>query len=380
MAITQYAPIVGGAERQAQAISEALVERGVEVAVLTQPARGAPQEETLGGVRVLRRLKAAPLGPLWGLTFMWSVHRELRRLEAWADVIHCHQVYLHAAVAARRRKAGGPPVVCKAVGSGPRGDLARLAGKRGGSILMRWARRLDRVIATSAAAHKEFLDRGFRPEQVARIPNLVDTERFRPAQAAAASPEWLFVGRLHPVKGADLLLKAFAGGGALSQARLALVGAGPQAEELKTMACELGLADRVRFLGETPDPRPFYAQAKGVVLPSRSEGLSNVLLEALACGKPVIATDVGGTREVLEGAEPLDQGSLKARGFAWARHGILVRPSDPAALAVAIEAAEAQPQRSAQCAQAGRALMESNYSKDAVLDKLLKLYEELLSL
>ncbi|MCX7015178.1 MAG: glycosyltransferase [Candidatus Sumerlaeota bacterium] len=368
-----------GAEGQARAVSEGLVARGHEVAVLTQPVPGSPEEEIIGGVRVLRRLKALALGPLWGLTFMASVYRELRRLGNWAGVIHCHQIYLHSAVAARWRRRQGPPVICKALYPGVGGDLARLADLRAGRILMTWAKRLDRVIAICRPIEEDFHAWGFPPERIVRIPNSVDVAVFHPdSEAAAATDEWLFAGRLAHQKGLDVLLEAIGAARATGRAiRVALAGQGPSEGQLRAKAQTLGLSDAVRFVGAIPGMTPLYQQSKGVLLPSRGEGLSNVLLEALACAKPLIATDVGGTREVLEGDTPIDEEALRARGFVWARHGILVRPEDPGALAGAILAAEADPGRAAACARAGCDFVRIHYSRDAVLDKLEQLYQDL---
>jgi glycosyltransferase involved in cell wall biosynthesis len=370
MVLTQYAPVIGGTERQAQAVGEGLSQRGCEVAVLTQPAPGAAVEETINGVRVLRRLTAIPFGPLWGLTFLYSANRSLARLGKWADVIHCHEIYLHAAAAGRRRKSGGPPVVCQAVSSGPEGDLARMKRRKGGGRLMLWVRGADRVIATTSAIKKEFLEHGFSDEKITLLPNLVDTDRFAPSPEPPGD-EWLFVGRLERLKGADQLLRALSQGG--RKIKIAFAGDGPQRQELEELAGDLNLTGRVRFLGKAEDPCPLFARARGVILPSRAEGLSNVMLEALSCGKPVIATDVGGARDVLLAGRELPGGGLEP-GYAWTPNGILARSCDPSDLAAALEAAESAPERFAQCGAGGREAMLSGFSKNAILDRLQALY------
>ncbi len=377
MIITQYAPIIGGAERQAQAVSEALVERGHNVTVLTQALKDHAPEEMVNGVRVLRRLQGVPLGLLWGLSYMHRADRELKRLAPQFDVIHCHQFYFYTAIAARLRKRHGTPVVCKAVNTGLRSDIKRLATRTGGSLLLRWARNCDRVIATTRAVEREVLHYHFRPEQIERIPNFVDLSQYN-CQSVRGGDEWLYLGRLDQAKGPDLLIKAMhRARGAAKAMRLVIAGDGSMAADLKSRVQALGLSDRIRFHGPTHSPAELLSCARGVILPSRSEGLSNVLLEALACGKPVIATDVGGTREVLEDNQPVSDKSFATAGLAWTPHGILVRPFDEESLAAALEQAETSYDRLQQCGVAASAMIRRNYAKEQVLDKIEALYMKL---
>jgi glycosyltransferase involved in cell wall biosynthesis len=109
------------------------------------------------------------------------------------------------------------------------------------------------------------------------------------------------VGRLAQVKGIDRLIAAFAALKLpLSTTYLLLIGAGPEREALERQARELGVADRVIFAGFQGDPAPYLAAMDVFVLPSRSEGVSVALLEAMAAGVPVAVTDVGANREVIE--------------------------------------------------------------------------------
>jgi len=110
-------------------------------------------------------------------------------------------------------------------------------------------------------------------------------------------------GRMMPVKGFDLLIEALALCGD-PRFRLTLLGEGPLREELEALAKSTGVAGQVRFAGFQKNPYPFFAQADAFVLSSRFEGFPNVVLEALACGTPVIAAPApGGVREILEGVD-----------------------------------------------------------------------------
>jgi glycosyltransferase involved in cell wall biosynthesis len=155
----------------------------------------------------------------------------------------------------------------------------------------------DVIVAVSdeeAAAGRDVLRPG--SAQMTVIPNGVDTERFRPEGLLAnrsAQPLIVCAGRLTVQKGQDLAVRALASLGTAGT-RLRLVGEGPDAAMLRELAAELGVGDRVEFTGHC-DPRPHLRAADVVVVPSRWEGLSFVLLEAMACGKAVVTTAVAGS-------------------------------------------------------------------------------------
>jgi glycosyltransferase involved in cell wall biosynthesis len=135
------------------------------------------------------------------------------------------------------------------------------------------------------------------------IENGVDTAAFTPAGPAAdrsAAPLVVQVGRFSRQKGQDRAIRALASCPSRST-RLRLVGDGPDGPQLRALAAELGVADRVEFVGSV-DPRPHLRAADVVVLPSRWEGRSLVLLEAMAVGAAVVATGCGDSRDVLGSA------------------------------------------------------------------------------
>jgi glycosyltransferase involved in cell wall biosynthesis len=166
------------------------------------------------------------------------------------------------------------------------------------------------------------LARTFAPGlDVPEIPNGVDTTRFHPARRPdSAGCELLFVGRLAPQKGVDVLLKALA---TMPDGwRLRIAGDGPERSRLSTLADELGLAERVRFLGWTQrDELPaLYRSADVFVFPSYDEGMPNVVLEAIASGLPIVATRIAGNDQLV----------------VHGKNGALVRPGDPGAFAEAL--------------------------------------------
>lgn len=166
---------------------------------------------------------------------------------------------------------------------------------------------MDAVVFQSGFTEADFRET-IRPPHLRSviIPNPVDIGFIRsralaeaPASGFAADAlELVAAGRLQPVKGYDLLLDALA---QVQDRRLCLtlVGDGPERANLERQAEALGLAGRVRFAGMQANPYPFFRRAAAFVLSSRYEGFPNVVLEALACGAPVIATPLGGVKEVL---------------------------------------------------------------------------------
>jgi glycosyltransferase involved in cell wall biosynthesis len=155
------------------------------------------------------------------------------------------------------------------------------------------------VLAVSNHLAQELALLGARAEVV---PFTASSEQFPEALKSRNEPPLiLFVGRLSPEKGADLLLEAFAKMTNQS-ARLEMIGSDAGELDLKSLAARLGVGDRITFAGELPksDLPARYAAASCLALPSKSEGLPCVVAEALLSGRPVVASDVGGVSELVD--------------------------------------------------------------------------------
>lgn len=254
--------------------------------------------------------------------------RSLRRAGR-LDVLNAHSVYPDGVAAAWLSHWLGVPLVLTAIGSDINANLGHPARMR---AIRRALQRASVVVGVSTALCEVMrgLETGAR---IVSIPNGVDRGRFHPASSAAAPPEplgderpvVLFVGRLHPVKGLDVLLEA------VSQVRrqgrppfqVVVVGEGPEAEALLRQRATLGIDEDVRFIGvRDHDAVAEWMRAAAVLcLPSRHEGMPNVLIEAQACGVPVVATRVGGVGELVSP----DSGILVGAGDAPALAAALVR-------------------------------------------------------
>ncbi len=198
-------------------------------------------------------------------------------------------------------------------------DMFDLEGRHKGYNRFRrfMSRFVHRYIAVSQDLRHWLIDTVEIPRsKVVQIYNGVDQTRFRPVEdkdragfpSAFAGPKVLLVGtvgRLATVKSQETLVRAFAAlcgqrPGQREQLGLILVGDGPRREALETLARELGIADRCWFAGDRSDVGALLCQLDIFVLPSLNEGISNTVLEAMACGLPVIATRVGGNPELVE--------------------------------------------------------------------------------
>ncbi|HEX4405714.1 MAG TPA: glycosyltransferase [Polyangia bacterium] len=165
------------------------------------------------------------------------------------------------------------------------------------------------------------------------------------------------VGRLVSVKNYELLLRAFSRVSA--PGRLVLIGDGPERAKLESLAAASGVADRTTFLGHREDVAELMVGLDVFVLPSRSEGMSNTLLEAMAAAVPTIASDVGGNREIVEDG----------------RSGLLFRSEDDAGLLDRLSRLVGDRERRAELGRAGRERVTRDFSMDAMIGKYEALYE-----
>lgn len=315
-------------------IRQTLAQGGVEVTVLAPvpffPFRSnawgryaayarVPAVEQRAGVTVHHpRFPAIPvIGTRLSAQFLYrAALRRLRGLMANGltfDVIDAHYFYPDGVAAALLARAVGKPLVITGRGSDltlhTRDPVAK-------AQILKAARSADALITVSQSLKRTLVEFGIESERVAVLRNGVETDLFRPlpreACRAALNIErfcLLSVGGLIPRKGHDITIEAMA---QLPDCELLIAGSGPLRATLEARAKQLGVDDRVRFLGEVAhrDLPKLYSAADTMVLMSSREGWANVILESLACGTPVVASDVGGANEIIRAAVA---GALVAR-------------------------------------------------------------------
>lgn len=380
MVSRRFWPLVGGAETVMAGLAAAFQARGASTTLLT--ARWRPEWPLTiehRGVRVVRI--AQPSQRFWGSA------RYMMRLAGWLeahagqfDLVYVSMLKHDAYAALGACRSLGVPVVLRAEGGGPSGDCAWQAHHPlGGAIRRRCARRAAAIVTPSEALEHELTNLGYPAELLERIPNGVPLPEPRSPERqvrarvslALANPALrfgprdrltLYTGRLHPLKGLDTLVTAW-----MQVARdhphekLWLVGEGPEEKRLTEQIAAAGLEGQVSLTGAFDSVDDLLLAADRFVLPSHEEGMSLALLEAMAAGLPVIASDIAGNRALVEHNV----------------QGMLAPPGDAATLAAAVLSLVRDPSRGERLGAAARRRVAEQYSLERMTDRHLALFERL---
>ena len=236
-----------------------------------------------------------------------------------------------------------------------------LVGRFGGYYDLKYFRNCDHLVANTHDLVRAITAEHWPPARVHYLPNFVeDFASAAPADlpAPSSTPRLLAMGRLHPNKGFDVLLRAIA---LLPRGHLYLAGAGPEEVALRTFTAELGITDRVSFLGWRRDIGALLAAADMFICSSRHEPLGNIVLEAWSAAKPVIASAAQGPTELIsDGAD-----------------GLLIPKEDAPALAGAIAGLAENPARAAALGAAGRTHFAAAFAEAPVMARWRRLLSEL---
>ncbi|MBR0645355.1 glycosyltransferase [Plastoroseomonas hellenica] len=231
----------------------------------------------------------------------------------------------------------------------PKPRRVPLIGRLGGYYDLKYYRGFDHLVGNTWGIQAWLIEQGWPADRAHMLPNFVEDFSGHAPATLAGNTRLLAMGRLHRNKGFDTLLRALPDMPA--GAHLSLAGEGPEHQALQRLAGELGVADRVTFLGWRQDRGALLAGCDIFLCPSRHEPLGNVVLEAFSAGRPVIAAASHGPREVIRDGET----------------GLLVPIEDAPALAAATAALIADPQRAAELAQQGRTEFETTHAEVPVV-------------
>jgi len=244
----------------------------------------------------------------------------------------------------------------------PSGRFIHVA-RLGGYYDLRHYRRCDHLIGNTQDIVEYMVAHGWPRERTHYLPNFADERRAAPVERDSletpeGAPVILALGRLHPDKAFDVLIEAMA---QLPNAYLWLAGEGPLKEELQQLAKDRGVAPRVRFLGWRQDTGALLAAATCLVCPSRVEPLGNVVLEAWAAGKPVVAAASAGPASLLQDN----------------RTGLLVPIDDAAALAAALRRVIGDPAMERYLGQQGQDDYQARFGREAVTAQYVRFFQSL---
>jgi teichuronic acid biosynthesis glycosyltransferase TuaC len=257
---------------------------------------------------------------------MISVIKNIIRSGYDFDVIDAHYVYPDGVVATMLGRLFGKPTIVTARGT----DVNLLPKYAIPRMWIKWSSKYVKEYITVCKALKvKLMELGIGADRVTVLRNGVDLELFKPMDRKVARTRigvnlegdiLISVGHLVEGKGHHIVIRAMKH---LPDTRLMIIGGGEMKSKLEEMARDIGVASRVEFFGVQPQERLnlFYNAANALVLASSREGMANVLLESIACGTPVIATNVGGTPEVISDPSA----------------GILLRERNPESIAMAFQ-------------------------------------------
>ncbi len=355
---------LGGAEIQTVRLAVGLRQRGWNVAVASMLPPDAFRETlTAAGVVTYE------LGMRRGVPDPRAILRLRKVIRALKpDIVHSHMFHANMLCRAARGLLGGAALVCTA-------HSLKETSEAGGAtwhkdFLYRATDRLADVttIICEAAAERFIRVRAVPVSRLRVVPNGIDTNEFQRSpelrekmrQALGLGEEfaWVAMGRMVPQKDYPNLLNAFASVQPQT-AKLLIAGDGPLNDRLRQMTVDLGIQDRVMFLGVRSDVNAVLNAADAFVMSSEVEGLSLALLEAASCGLPIVATDAGGNRDVVKNGV----------------NGFLVPASNSAALAAAMNrCARLDGHHRAALSEASRSLVVERYGIDGILDSWEELY------
>ncbi len=354
----------GGAETQLVRLATRLKARGCEVRVISlAPPKAYVKELESVDIQV------ASLGIRRKLPDPRPIHHLVRLIRSWQpDIVHSFMVHANLLARLVRPMSPVPVLVCSARSTDEGGCFRELLYRFTDPIC-------DITTQVSCDGLERYVQIGAVPRHKIRyIPNGIDTARFCPDPDARKrlwgdlrvgdAFIWIAVGRFDVPKDYPNMLRAFSHVvEERPEALLIIIGDGLLRPNMEELARDLGMKDQVRFLGICRDIPELMNAADAYVISSAWEGMANVLLEASATGLPIVATDVGGNRDVVQDGET----------------GLLVPPKDPRALAGAMLRLMALSDKERrQMGEAGRQYIEASYSLDHVVDMWEALYQELI--
>lgn len=316
MVTNHFHPSSGGLERQAKTLATQLVHNGCSLIVVTPQYEGLSKLEEIDSVSIERfPVLGSPhvrYGFIRKLYYAISLFYCLFKKRDNIDIIHVHQALFAAFVCTIFGKILDKKIIVKVSGSGAYGNMHVLNDYFwDGRFMLKVIKQADAFVSLSSETTEEILENGFDPLKIHYIPNGVSAPdvysgpEINAIKSHYRIPQDFFIcsftGRLCVEKNLYTLLDAWDKVWVHHQKScLVLAGDGPECGELKTYAAALGCARSILFTGHMSDVSPLLKISHCFVLPSKSEGMSNSLLEAMSFGLPCIASDIPGNAAIID--------------------------------------------------------------------------------
>lgn len=346
---------VGGAEVAIWRLACGLTHRGQTVTLITTQAitewraRRGNIIEWRGGVRIIRL-------PVWQRSRAWV--KRMLQIELWIalrflniDVLHVRGLSRETIAAAKIANRFHIKTICTLMAGGAYGDLARLP--------LNTPIAFDRVTCFTPALAGDVIARGYPHHRIAIIPNGVDTETFTPTLTSPDPHSAIYVGQFRPEKRIDLLLRAWQRVQAQRpDARLTLVGGIERAPHYRQLAADLGVRVTFTPLLSEHTVRDQLRNHAVFIQPGVSEGMSNALLEAMACGLAPVVSDTPANRAVITPGD----------------NGLCYEAESADALAPALLHLFTHPDQRAALGKRARDTVIENYRLESIIDRIMALY------
>jgi len=364
--IPTFYPLVGGAETNVLETSIILVKNGFKITIITRQDNESPYHEDVNGIKIIR---CRHLGSRYSNTldhftiFISILLKSIKTVfQGKYDLLHTHIAHYPLLIGIILKLFIGKKLLVTVHGS----DLNVYGKKPLFRSIIAWAlRRADKVIVVSKDLGGLAREMGLSRRKVIYIPNGVDIKFFHPRVFIKYDYDVLFFGGIKWQKGLDYLLnatKTLVDQGV--NLKVAIAGSGPYLKLLMEKTCYLGIEGNICFLGElnSLSLRDTIWKSKLVVFPSVSEGLPCSLLEAMACSKPIVATAVGGIKNVIKNGV----------------NGILIPPQDSKAIAYSILLLTHNHEMELTLSKKARETVVNEYSWEKVTDKIVDTYSSLI--
>ncbi len=364
-----FYPFVGGLEKRVHRLARALCARGIRVTIITSRiSSDFPPEQILDGVSIYRL--ASPRIKVFGAcVFIAQLMRFLFQRRTQYQALHTFQVGHSSAAAVLLGRLLKKPVFLHLSGGGRGGDVGRHIKTPWGLIFLALCRFASIIVVLNTHMQRELKVLMYPAARTACIPNGVDAVFYQPhkdriqlrqSMSIPQKQTILYTGRLSAEKGVAILIQAYALLRSPAASSLYIVGSGPEQQHLEDLIQKLGLDNTVTLLPACSDIRPYYQCADIFIMPSFHEGISNSVLEAMACALPVIATDVIGNSDLIR----------------HRHNGLLVAPNDAPVLAAALDELLDSPDTAREMGYCGQKIAQTQYSFDDMVDRYCALYAQ----